>query len=291
MCMVNGPVKTIGATKIFTAPSEDGTRQLTVYSNKVDSPADNAMVLPVPFPDSVQLHDFSAYSKLFNDLDSCFAQVKSKTLSANFSAAAGARGPLAVFRVGSYDASIVPSVSDFDRLDARVFTLNPSLGQVLRQNYGTIQGTPVGFIVCKLRSGAHTYHPFAYSHARPNNRLFVPTRHFHPHDGSRFFHADGDDWDHVVYTVNTDLSAGGRPFTNTTSVKWHQLPAEYRHCSGQRLVRWEFDGTRTNEDLQPVCTYLPPIRATVSTAAASSAPTSTPRVISLWSYITSFVGW
>jgi len=45
MCIINEPVVSIADTKLFASFNNNKTKQLMIYSNKIDS---NAMVLPVP---------------------------------------------------------------------------------------------------------------------------------------------------------------------------------------------------------------------------------------------------
>lgn len=284
MCIINGPVTSVNATNIFAGPSDDRTRQLTVYSNKVDTAAENSMILPVPFPDSVVLHDLSYYPNLFTDLKRCFKTTRplyKNALSANgyehmARGAARERPKLVVHRVGSYEASIVPSIDDFDRLSEQ-FKLSPDVANMLTTDYTNIQGAPVGFVVCRLIPGAHEYHPFAYSHTLPGKYLFIPTKHFHPHEpepvpqyttsitnlGLRSHRKPnhGDDWDHVVYTAATDLDTHDEDqlrFDGSSMVKWQKLPAEFRSMSALPLSRWSAEGHHKNIDLQPVCTAIPP---------------------------------
>ena len=312
MCVINGPVTSVNATKILAIPSNDGTRQFTVYANKVDTAADNAMILPVPFPDSVKFHDLSTYSEIFADLDKCFESTQ--RLSRRLS---NSRSVLAVHRVGSYEASIVPSLDDFDRL-SDTFKLSLDVATMLTADYTSIQGSPAGFIVCKLNQGAHDYHPFAYSHNRPCEKLFIPTKHFHSHGsegtstsepdvsikysassfmdpapvrgrgkGHGMFHSKhGDDWDHIIYTAATELNTHDRDervFRDTVPVKWNLLPIEFQGAANQTLSRWTFFGHRENADLQPVCLpVLPP--------AATSASFPSVAVQPMADYIYSFWG-
>lgn len=86
--------------------------------------------------------------------------------------------------VGSYKASIVPSLDDFERIDRDVFTLSPKIFEFLKRLY------PEGysFLVCQLEQN-RAYHPFAYQHGTlPNGRLFIPTIHFHQHE------EEGEEW-------------------------------------------------------------------------------------------------
>jgi hypothetical protein len=91
-----------------------------------------------------------------------------------------------VVDVGSFEASYVPTVADFDRLDER-----------FRMPAGVWDELPTyrhfGFAVFKLKSGTHKAHPMAFEFPRANSKqLFFPT--VHVHDGrvrrmARFDHA------------------------------------------------------------------------------------------------------
>ena len=65
MCIIAGEVRRVAGTKLFVMPSSDGRRQITVYSNKVDTPGANVMCLPVPNPESIEFE--TVYNDLFKD--------------------------------------------------------------------------------------------------------------------------------------------------------------------------------------------------------------------------------
>jgi hypothetical protein len=100
--------------------------------------------------------------------------------------ARGAR--LEVVTVGNFQASFVPTVNDFSRLDEQ-----------FRLPAGTWDKLPAyrdhGFAVFKLKAGESKIHPMAFSFPRANPReLFFPTVHIH--DGKVHENAD---FDHVLY--------------------------------------------------------------------------------------------
>jgi len=83
---------------------------------------------------------------------------------------------LKVHEVGNFEASWVPTLSDFSRLDSR-FRLPSPIWDGLPQyaNYG--------FAVFKLKAGNKSLHPIALEfQTREPYRLFFPT--VHVHDGS-----------------------------------------------------------------------------------------------------------
>jgi hypothetical protein len=51
MCIIANPVVNVASTKLYVSPNKAGTRQLTIYSNDVDTMSENAMILPVPTTD------------------------------------------------------------------------------------------------------------------------------------------------------------------------------------------------------------------------------------------------
>jgi hypothetical protein len=267
MCIILAQVQHVNATKIFTCFTEDQRRQFLVYSNEVETDEDdNVMILPVPNPDSVIFVNLSKYSKLFDDLEANFIKSRrpsyNMTASLSRSAAIGdslERPRLVVHDVGSYSASIVPSVNDFDRIDTTHFTLPHDLETILRSTYDS----QFGFIVCKLRRGNHKYHPFAYSHIKHDkNLLFIPTLHYHPHAFGLAKTHDAD-WDHIIYSVGTDLdttSYDEYAFSPKDSIKYSKLPNDIHWIRHQRLKRWTKHGTGKNRDLWMAGNVMDPIR-------------------------------
>jgi hypothetical protein len=173
------------------------------------------MVLPFPRPekltrlqtrnDNVAGHfvDLSDCPKLFEDLKAItfgkhiplFAKPKSR---------GGASIP--VVDVGSYKASIVPGVDDFDALDRDEFPLKKEVQRFLQTTYPS----GMSFVVCRLQE-SKTYHPFGYVHVLPRTGMFIPTMHYHDHsndpewDGSASDMKstnDPEDWDHFIYCYN-----------------------------------------------------------------------------------------
>jgi hypothetical protein len=90
--------------------------------------------------------------------------------------------------VGKFEASFVPTISDFARLDERFRISNETWIQLpLYSDYG--------FAVSKLKSGESKIHPMAFSFPRRDTKtLFFPTVHIH--DGQVHPKAE---FDHVLY--------------------------------------------------------------------------------------------
>lgn len=192
MCCFSRPVKHVGSTRIF-ARFLDGADQCLVYEMEIRADEELAMILPIPVArgtgeDGVKFIDLSGYREFFDDLEKAYpAPVPS--LSSMRSKSAGPKPQLVVKRVGAFDASFVPTISDFKRLDAR-FRLNDAVWKSLPQY------KDYGFAVFKLRAGEQHVHPMAFRFptAMPG-RLFFPTVHIH--DGKVH---DYEDFDHTLYS-------------------------------------------------------------------------------------------
>jgi hypothetical protein len=107
---------------------------------------------------------------------------------------------LAVHEVGAFQASFVPSLADFGRLDAR-FKLSEKVWERLPQYQD------YGFAVFKLRDTGATsnaVHPMAFDFAtRLSGEVFVPT--VHVHDGEVH---DACWFDHVVFVQGERCAFG-----------------------------------------------------------------------------------
>ena len=202
MCCFTGVVDDVSRTKIFARAADKG-RQYLVYSMSVEAKDDLAMVLPLPVPprspeDAVKFINLEEYKNFFDDMLKGFPQPRS--LSRGLPASGSAAPPreiLKVEQVGSFEASFVPTVADFARLDKR-----------FRLPDGTWEKLPAykdyGFAVFKLKAGKLDVHPMAFNFPRANAKaLFFPTVHIH--DGE--VHARAD-FDHELYM---QPAAEGRP--------------------------------------------------------------------------------
>jgi hypothetical protein len=193
MCCFSGPVKSVSATNIFARMGEDG-RQFLVYSMTVNMTKPLAMVLPLPVKQgsdeiAVRFIDLENYENFFTDLDSGFPKPMPDNMGTFAAAAAmpSAEHILEVVQVGNFEASFVPTVEDFNRLDAR-FQLPPELFAKM-PDYKHF-----GFAVFKLKPGSQTVHPMAFEFPSAQAKLFFPTVHIH--DGT--VHARAK-FDHVLY--------------------------------------------------------------------------------------------
>jgi hypothetical protein len=193
MCCFSGPVKSVSATNIFARMGEGG-RQFVVYSMTIDMAKPLAMVLPIPVAEgsdekAVRFIDLENYPDFFSDLNAGFPIPHSWHLSDTLSAESmPAAAVLEVVQVGNFEASFVPTVDDFGRLDER-FRMPPDL-------FAKMPGyRHFGFAVFKLKAGAQTVHPMAFEFPTSlGAQVFFPT--VHVHDGK--VHASAE-FDHVLY--------------------------------------------------------------------------------------------
>lgn len=227
MCIISGEIDKVAKTKIFCALNKSKTRQITVYSNEVNSVVENnLMILPVPFIDTVQFLDLSTYPDFFKDCEKSFYK-ENVSFSCNMTNSFGSPNfkSLKVYNVGSYKVSIVEKISDFANLDPKYFHVTQQVVDYLAIHY---YSNSIGFLVCKLDKGSKEYHPLAYSHKANPLKLFAPTRHYHVHNhvndqvNDQYFdninrpmfgsitssqsinteHDLIDDWDHDIYFYN-----------------------------------------------------------------------------------------
>jgi hypothetical protein len=190
MCCFSRPVKFVADTNIF-ARSSKGGRQFLVYSMKLNSAEELAMILPIPTPkgaadDAVRFISLAEYPKFFDDLRAGFPEPPPPRAEGRATLGGAKSAPLPVVTVGSFIASFVPSVRDFVRLDDQ-FRLPTEVWDhlPLYKDYG--------FAVFKLKKGEQKIHPMAFEFPRADpRRLFFPTVHIHDgkvHATANFDHA------------------------------------------------------------------------------------------------------
>lgn len=138
------------------------------------------MILPIPVvkgsgEKSVKFIDLSKYEDFFKDLNKGFPRDTKWKYEPTDSARPRTGSILEVQNVGSFEASFVPTVKDFSRLDER-FKLPD----------GTWDKIPAyadyGFAVFKLKKGKNKIHPMAFSfpsRLAAGAKLFFPTVHIH----------------------------------------------------------------------------------------------------------------
>lgn len=244
MCCFTGPVKDVSNTKIF-ARMGTGVEQFIAYAMSIESETKLAMVLPIPVVAGsgeeavkfINLHDYPAF---FDDLHAGFPET--------YRSRGGSKAPVAVQppqkklkvnSVGSYEASFVPTIADFARLDERFRLPNDVWAKLPGyKNYG--------FAVFKLKALHGPVHPMAFSF--PSSllqSLFFPTLHIH--DGQ--IH-EKEHFDHTLYAQGGGIHARGweeSPGIASQFVKVDR--AQGIVASAHHVHRKQIHGLETNGDI------------------------------------------
>jgi hypothetical protein len=182
----------VTSTNLFARASA-GARQFLVYEMTLAAAEELAMILPLPVPprpreDAVRFIALDGYRDFFKDLKKGFPEPVSRGGWLANGIAPAAPQALRVVDVGDFEASFVPTVDDFDRLDER-FRLPRGIWEALPGH------RDFGFAVFKLKRGRTRVHPMAFEFPRRDPaRLFFPTVHIH--DGA--VHAQAT-FDHALY--------------------------------------------------------------------------------------------
>lgn len=194
MCCFSGRVESVSETRIF-ARLTSRERQYLAYQMKFDAKEDLAMILPLPTKrssgeDAVEFINLEDCPDLFEDIELGFPKRRlgGASLSDPISVLPASEDPLVVHDVGAFEASFVPTVADFHRLDER-FRLPEAV-------WADVPGADkYGFAVFKLKARGPDPHPFAFvfDTASPT-QAFYPTVHIH--DGKVHRAAD---YDHTLY--------------------------------------------------------------------------------------------
>ncbi len=220
MCIFASSVVKVAKTQILVVSLLDG-RQMTVYSNlAVSRKPKNAMILPVPVG-RVEFVNLQDKPDVFKECEKLFPQ-PAVALGGGWGSGASfgfsTKGVLPTERVGAYVCSLVPTLEDFSRIDASVFTLPPTTEELLTKNY------PNGysFVVCQFDKVVSDQ-PIAYVHEkRADGSLFIPT--FHGHENESFHETTGFQFDqtegHFVYAGGTpNFNEGFDPRPNVSTNK------------------------------------------------------------------------
>ncbi|MEI6533755.1 MAG: hypothetical protein WCN98_00330 [Verrucomicrobiaceae bacterium] len=212
----------------------------------LNSKQDVAMVLPLPVAagngeDAVKFFNLEKYPKLFDDLEKGFPRPEAAGKSNALGVVPSKSAPLTVVSVGAFDASYVPSIADFSRLDAR-FALPPQVWDKL-PGYKAF-----GFAVFKLKAGNTTVHPMAFTFpsAMPE-KIFFPTVHIH--DGE--VHKEAG-FDHTLYAQTHDEQKSIRNWEESPGVAMQFTKVEKAHDMirpNQHVYRRNMIGNFKNEDV------------------------------------------
>lgn len=184
MCIFSSQVQSVGATRIFVADLGRGVHA-TAYQMDFLASEPVAMILPVPVlkgtgDEALAFVSLGGYVRFFNDLDRCFPEPEAWRKGSYGLSAPILASILAVHEVGDFEASYVPSIADFPRLDPR-FRLPESAWETLPDYHD------FGFAVFQLRPGPklRRVHPIAYRYpAERPEALFFPTVHVHDGGGA-----------------------------------------------------------------------------------------------------------
>jgi hypothetical protein len=192
MCCFSQRVELVSGREIFARSADD--RQFLVYGMSYAAATELAMVLPLPVPpnpseDAVNFINLEGYSAFFSDMQRGFPLKRLKYRGVGARSAPSDAQKLRVQAVGDFEASFVPRIADFRRLDER-FRIPADLWDRLPAYHD------YGFAVFKLRaSGAPSsgetngsqklrrVHPMAFVFPRRSpDRLYFPTVHVHDRD-------------------------------------------------------------------------------------------------------------
>ncbi len=259
MCCIMPRVEYVSDTSIFARFIEKG-EQILVYSMKVGAQEDIAMILPIPVArnsgeKAVSFINLEKYPDFFKDMSKGFiTKLRGKGGGGGFGGPPPTKPKLAIVKVGQFEASYVPTINDFDRLDER-----------FRLPENTWDAIPAykkyGFVVFKMSSIAkaetdekaktteHAYHPMAFRFPSLNrSRLYFPTVHIH--DGE--IH-DKEEFDHALYCQVT----GGDHSSLASRLESEQLASAFmdvEKCEGviegdEHIYRKLINGRHRNKDI------------------------------------------
>jgi hypothetical protein len=251
MCCFSRPIELVADTNIFARAGKDG-RQFLVYAMTMSAKEDLAMILPIPSPkdakeDAVKFINLEKYPEFFTEMRKGFpVKLPPRGGAKPADKPADNSRDLKVIEVGSFEASFVPKIKDFSRLDER-FRLSADVWDSLPQY------KDYGFVVFKLKKNEKEnekakVHPMAFEFPRADaKKLFFPTVHIH--DGKVH---DKADFDHALY-----CQASGE---EDLIMKWEEskqpagLFMEIDKCQGLldksgHCYRREMRGKLKNEDI------------------------------------------
>jgi hypothetical protein len=224
MCIFSASVPLVEGTNIFARHSSE-SKQILVYSMTYESDQDMAMILPLPVGShnedtTVRFIALDNYPNFFDDMLSGFPALMPPISKSSFEDRGRSAGKsLKVYEVGDYDASFIPTLNDFDRLDPQ-FKLSRELWDRLpeykdygfavfklrvrnqQQDLSLTENNPYADRWSRFLSQPKRPHPMAFEFVtRSPDKLFFPTIHIHDgavHKEARF--------DHHLYYQGDDFS-------------------------------------------------------------------------------------
>ncbi len=237
----------VADTSIF-ARRIDAATQALVYSMQLTVAGEVAMILPLPVAPgageaALSFVSLEEHPRFFEDLASLFAEPELLASKGGISRLAPQAKPkLVVHEVGAFEASFVPTMADFGRLDER-FRLPDSVWR------GLGEYADYGFAVFRLNPGkAKRIHPMAFRfETRDPARLFFPT--VHVHDGQ--VHREAD-FDHSLYYQRPPGADGSATAAGASADVLSALEADKEVlglvATGERVSRRNLRGTLPNRD-------------------------------------------
>lgn len=187
----------VSKTNIFARHNRPGF-QVIAYSMSIASKSAAAMILPLPVvpgsgEEAIRFIDLSGYEDFFYDMELACRRNEIEEESLCLESPDETPELLKVHEVGDFEASYVPTMADFTRLDPR-FRLSDEIWKKM-PDY-----SDYGFAVFQLKltlmnddvEKENTVHPMAFEFpTRDDKHLYFPTVHvhdgdFHPEAG--FYH-------------------------------------------------------------------------------------------------------
>jgi hypothetical protein len=100
-----------------------------------------------------------------------------------------------------------------------------------------------------LKPGVKDYDPVCYSHAlHSNGKLFVPTLHYHNHNGR--IETESADWDHYIYSMGTlEVANYGFMSAQENKVLWKRFPEEFKKRVDEPVRCAKIKGNQKNRDI------------------------------------------
>jgi hypothetical protein len=197
MCCFAQPVDSVSRTRIFGRLTKQKS-QFVAYQMRYASKLTNAMILPVPIQANakkrpIRFIDLSAYPAFFRHLERGFPKPKS-IIESRTVESAPQHDSLRVHKVGQFEASFVPTINHFQKLDPR-FSISKSIWSKV-PDY-----SDYGFVVFQLHELSGEPHPMAFEfNTRLTDTIFLPTIHIHDGEVHRL-----EKFDHTMYVQNSDL--------------------------------------------------------------------------------------
>lgn len=138
MCVITEPAY-VANTRIFVTPDSTRTRQFTVYANEVNSiNPGTMMILPVPYPETVQYHDLTNYVDIFIDLMTVTSPMVFGGLidDPNNKTYYRSAEEIEIKSVGSYLVSLAHNHQDLDLINKTTFGIIPQhIKDLLQKHY------------------------------------------------------------------------------------------------------------------------------------------------------------